>query len=70
GEIHDELYVAAEIASLEQDAGSWRLRARLRGEAIDPDRHADLNEIKAVTYHLARAEEGPDGWTGQGVLDI
>jgi SHS2 domain-containing protein len=70
GEIRDELYAAAEIEGLERKAGTWRLRARLRGERIDPGRHAELNEIKAVTYHLALAEEGPDGWTGQVILDI
>ncbi len=70
-ETRGELYGTAEIASLEQAVnGSWHLRAHLRGEAIDPARHTELDEIKAVTYHLARADEGPDGWTGQVVLDI
>ncbi|MBU0741937.1 archease [bacterium] len=70
-ETHGELYGAAVISSLERpDAGSWRLRARLQGEPFDPARHRDLNEVKAVTYHLARADEGPDGWTGQVILDI
>ncbi len=70
GETGDELYAAAEITDLARIDGALRLRARLHGEPIDPDRHPELNEIKAVTYHLAIAEKGPDGWTGQVVLDI
>jgi SHS2 domain-containing protein len=46
------------------------LEATALGEAFDPDRHGEGNEVKAVTYHeLAVRPEG-DGWLAEFILDI
>jgi SHS2 domain-containing protein len=46
------------------------LRAEIRGEPIDRDRHVLDHEVKAVTRHgLSLRREGP-GWVAELILDI
>ncbi len=48
-----------------------RLKAVLRGEAFDRDRHRIQMEIKAVTYHLCEVLETPEGhWLARVVFDV
>lgn len=46
------------------------LRARAYGEEIDPARHHLVVDIKAVTMHMYRVEETPEGWKARVVVDI
>jgi SHS2 domain-containing protein len=46
------------------------LRAMLRGEAIDPNRHVLDHEVKAVTRHGAFIRREGDRWVAELVLDI
>jgi SHS2 domain-containing protein len=46
------------------------LRARVRGEAIDPARHAVVREIKAVTYHGLAVDRVTGGFSAQVVFDV
>lgn len=50
--------------------GGLGLRAQLRGEAIDPDRHVLDHEVKAVTRHGAFVRREGDRWVAEVVLDI
>lgn len=52
-----------------EDLG-YRLRARARGEVIDPERHQLRVDVKAVTLHQFRLEQTLDGWETQVILDI
>jgi SHS2 domain-containing protein len=48
-----------------------RLRAVLKGEGFDPDRHRILREIKAVTYHQCSVLAAPaEGWVARVVFDV
>jgi len=47
-----------------------QLNARVRGEAIDPTRHALEREIKAVTYHQIVVEQTAAGWRAQVYVDL
>ena len=38
--------------------------------AYDPERHAEGQDLKAVTWHAARMEEAGGVWRGQLVFDI
>jgi SHS2 domain-containing protein len=53
-----------------EEATGERVRARLQGEAFDPERHEIKTEIKAVTYHglSVRQEEGE--WVAEVVFDL
>ncbi len=49
----------------------WSLVATVRGEPIDPKRHALRADVKAVTYHqfeVVQTETG--GWKARVVVDI
>jgi len=46
------------------------LRATVKGERFDARRHELLREIKAVTYHQLKIEQGQAGWTARLVFDI
>ena len=48
-----------------------RLEAEVRGEPIDPDRHAPAVEVKGATYTEAKVATGADGlWMAQCVIDV
>lgn len=53
-----------------RDGGSFRLRGTARGENLDPDRHRQLVDVKAVTLHNFRLEQTPRGWRAVAILDI
>ena len=46
------------------------LSATVKGEQFDARRHELLREIKAVTYHQLKIEQGEEGWTARIVFDI
>jgi SHS2 domain-containing protein len=45
------------------------LEATAIGEAFDPDRHGEGNEVKAVTYHELTVRPEGDGWLAEFILD-
>lgn len=46
------------------------LQAIARGEPLDPARHAQLVDVKAVTLHRFRVERTDLGWQATVILDI
>lgn len=44
--------------------------ALIGGERLDPARHGLKVEVKAVTYHQARAARQDGSWLGRFILDI
>jgi len=48
----------------------WTASVESAGEAIDPDRHDLLVDVKAVTLHQFRVETTPDGWRATVVVDV
>jgi SHS2 domain-containing protein len=64
-QIERELYVEFE-ATIE----GLHLRARVRGESIDPSRHDLHTEVKAVTWHDFEVREIEGGWEARVLLDI
>lgn len=58
-------------ASFEIDSLSdHQLRARVRGETLDSERHWLEREIKAVTYHQIIVEPTAAGWRAQVFVDL
>jgi SHS2 domain-containing protein len=53
-----------------REAAPQRLKALLRGERFDPNRHRIKQEIKAVTYHQATVCETEKGWVAKVVFDV
>ena len=53
------------------DLDGQRLDARVRGEAVDRERHQPAVEIKGATYTALAVEKLPGGdWAGQCVVDV
>ena len=46
------------------------LKAKVRGEAVDFQRHLLSHEVKAVTYHCLNVEQTSRGWEAEVILDI
>ncbi len=46
------------------------LQAIARGERLDPARHAQLVDVKAVTLHRFKVERTRGGWQATVILDI
>src|SRR5262245_36365846 len=40
------------------------------GEPLDLSRHALEHEVKAITYHNLKVEQGRDGWLAEVIVDI
>lgn len=60
------------VASLriEQNTGGYRLEAEAAGEILDPERHAQGVDVKAVTLHRFSLEHDERGWNAEVILDI
>ena len=70
-EAEGRLYGEFDVRELGGSGDGWRLVARVRGEPVDPSRHAFALEIKAVTYHLLEVrEEAPGRWVARVLFDI
>ena len=48
----------------------YRLHATARGERLDPLRHEQGVDVKAVTLHRFTLEQTAKGWTAYVILDI
>lgn len=55
-----------EFARLEAEG----LEATVRGEPLDPDRHAPGREVKAVTWHDLQVERTGGGWKARLLFDL
>jgi SHS2 domain-containing protein len=52
------------------DAKETYVRAEVRGEKYDPDRHEIKREIRSVAYHQSRMEKTGDQWTAQVIFEL
>ena len=48
----------------------FRLTCEMDGEAIDRERHALRNDVKAVTMHMFGVKKAGPRWVATVVLDI
>jgi len=53
-----------------EDVTGTRLRAVVRGEPLDLDRHEVGEEIKAATYHGLVVERRGAGWFARVIFDV
>ena len=53
-----------------EEINRCNLRATVRGEFFQPERHVIKREIKAVTYHQVKVEKKSGEWQGRIIFDI
>lgn len=75
GYLRDLLYECASESVLPSTAAFERLSetelvARIAGEEIDPERHEQQPEVKAVTRHDFVVERRGRGWYAEVVFDV
>ncbi len=61
-----QLLKAVTILSLSE----YSLRATLKTDTYDPERHIIKNEIKAVTYHQIQVHKAAEGWEAEIIFDV
>jgi SHS2 domain-containing protein len=66
----EQLLLRCSLARIVRQGVFWAIRAELEGERMDPERHALLLDVKAVTLHLLSVEQVSGGWMARVVLDI
>jgi SHS2 domain-containing protein len=66
----DQLLLRATDVHVRGQNGRYEVRAELRGERIDPDKHRLEADVKAVTLHGLRVERADDGWLAEVTLDV
>jgi SHS2 domain-containing protein len=63
---HGELYGEVNV----ERAGEWFAEGVLRGEKIDPERHALRFDVKAATYHRLAVDKRSDGYHARVIFDL
>lgn len=69
-ETENKLYSRFRIARIERTSTGLRLKARIKGELFDPNRHLSKVGVKAVTYHRMEIIEDREGVAVKFILDI
>ena len=65
-----QFLVTRPTVQVEQTDGAWTLTAIVSGEKLNPSRHEQIVDVKAVTMHdLWVRQDGPS-WRAHVVLDI
>jgi protein archease len=57
-------------AEIDEKEGAYSLQAIAAGEPLDPARHQQRADVKAVTLHDFRVEKTDGGWNATAILDI
>jgi len=63
----EQLLLRAQQVQIQEKNGLQQLSAVARGETLDPNRHQQRVDVKAVTLHRFQLEKTNDGWTASAV---
>ncbi len=66
----EQLLLLGQQVTIAQKNGVYHLEAIAKGETLDPDRHEQRVDVKAVTLHQFKLESTPEGWIARVILDI
>jgi SHS2 domain-containing protein len=66
----DRLLLRAREAKIDEKGEHYFLNATAAGEKLDPERHQQRADVKAVTLHGFSVEKENDGWKASVILDI
>lgn len=66
----EQLLLRSQQVQIDNKDGNYYLTALAQGETLDPERHHQRVDVKAVTLHRFALEKIADGWTAMVILDI
>jgi len=69
-EIEAKVYRKFEIENIKERDGGFTLKAIIRGEPYDAEKHRPKVEVKAVTYHQMEINEQKRGYEVKFILDL
>jgi len=69
-ETTNNLYCRFKISSIEETPAGLKLKAKIWGESLNPERHLRKVGVKAVTYHRMEIIRKPMTVTVRFILDI
>ncbi|MEK6852248.1 MAG: archease [Nanoarchaeota archaeon] len=64
-----DLLIFSQFKDMKIEKGKY-FSCEAHGEKLDPKRHEQLVDVKAVTYHLFEVKKTREGWKARVVLDI
>lgn len=66
----EQLLLRVRRVEVKEGEDGFSLRAVARGERLDPERHRQCADVKAVTLHRFLVERTPEGWRSLVILDV
>jgi len=69
-ETTNNVYCCFKISSIEKTPDGLKLKAKIWGEPLNPERHTRKVGVKAVTYHRMEILKKPKAVTVRFILDI
>jgi len=69
-ETTNNLYSSFKVSPIERTPSGLRLRAKIWGEPLNPEKHLQKVGVKAVTYHQMEIVKRPKIVTVKFILDI
>lgn len=66
----EQLLLRVRLLQVRHENQVWRLIGEAQGEKLDPARHHQRADVKAVTLHHFNLEQTVNGWTASVILDI
>lgn len=69
-EIEGKVYRKFEIEDIKERNSGFALKAIIRGEPYDAEKHRPKVEVKAVTYHQMEIKEQKRGYEVKFILDL
>jgi SHS2 domain-containing protein len=66
----ERLLLRTQQIEIEEKDGKYQVSAVTQGEILDPQKHQQRVDVKAVTLHRFQLEKTNDGWTAMVILDI
>lgn len=65
-----QLLLRPQQVQIDEKNDQHKLSALTQGEKLDPSRHQQRVDVKAVTLHRFQLEKTSEGWTAMVILDI
>jgi SHS2 domain-containing protein len=66
----EQLLLRVKEARIAKEDDRYALHARAAGEKLDPERHEQRADVKAVTLHHFSLKETAEGWKTLVILDV
>ena len=66
----EQLLLRVQEIRIAQKDSQWTLTGEASGERLEPNRHQQRADVKAVTLHHFKLEQTDQGWMATVILDI